>query len=176
VWSLLTGAVALGAALPTGGWLAFAFLLTLRFLFGAFQAGGFPALARVLADWMPVRQRGFAQGTVWTFSRLGGFLAPLLVVWLIKDVFGDWYTPLLLLAGLGALWCACFWPWFRNRPAEMKQVNAAERDLIAAGQPAVLAPPGPLPWSDRKSTRLNSSHVAISYAVFCLKKKNKKRE
>src|SRR5699024_11548655 len=27
--------------------------------------------------------------------------------------------------------------------------------------------------SDRKSTRLNSSHVSISYAVFCLKKKNK---
>src|SRR5690625_7796090 len=26
---------------------------------------------------------------------------------------------------------------------------------------------------DRKSTRLNSSHVAISYAVFCLKKKSK---
>src|SRR5690625_939179 len=29
-------------------------------------------------------------------------------------------------------------------------------------------------FRDRKSTRLNSSHVAISYAVFCLKKKNKK--
>src|SRR6266704_4942078 len=28
------------------------------------------------------------------------------------------------------------------------------------------------PWTDRKSTRLNSSHVSISYAVFCLKKKN----
>src|SRR5690625_6112282 len=28
-----------------------------------------------------------------------------------------------------------------------------------------------LGWGDRKSTRLNSSHVAISYAVFCLKKK-----
>src|SRR5699024_1622967 len=28
--------------------------------------------------------------------------------------------------------------------------------------------------TDRKSTRLNSSHVSISYAVFCLKKKNKK--
>src|SRR5207253_8673432 len=27
-------------------------------------------------------------------------------------------------------------------------------------------------FGDRKSTRLNSSHVAISYAVFCLKKKN----
>src|SRR5690625_6375062 len=30
---------------------------------------------------------------------------------------------------------------------------------------------GNLPLVDRKSTRLNSSHVAISYAVFCLKKK-----
>src|SRR3712207_8121995 len=29
--------------------------------------------------------------------------------------------------------------------------------------------------ADRKSTRLNSSHANISYAVFCLKKKNKKR-
>src|SRR5437868_9751139 len=28
---------------------------------------------------------------------------------------------------------------------------------------------------DRKSTRLNSSHVSISYAVFCLKKKKKKK-
>src|ERR1035441_1302993 len=27
-------------------------------------------------------------------------------------------------------------------------------------------------WADRKSTRLNSSHLGISYAVFCLKKKN----
>src|SRR5690606_40979511 len=30
-----------------------------------------------------------------------------------------------------------------------------------------------LDWRDRKSTRLNSSHVKISYAVFCLKKKRK---
>src|SRR5437899_7796291 len=30
-----------------------------------------------------------------------------------------------------------------------------------------------LKTSDRKSTRLNSSHLGISYAVFCLKKKNK---
>src|SRR5690242_21403001 len=28
-------------------------------------------------------------------------------------------------------------------------------------------------WKDRKSTRLNSSHMSISYAVFCLKKKKK---
>src|SRR6266496_6278281 len=32
-------------------------------------------------------------------------------------------------------------------------------------------PSPPAPGEDRKSTRLNSSHVEISYAVFCLKKK-----
>src|SRR5437773_9336257 len=31
------------------------------------------------------------------------------------------------------------------------------------------------PGADRKSTRLNSSHITISYAVFCLKKKKKKK-
>src|SRR2546426_2154336 len=34
----------------------------------------------------------------------------------------------------------------------------------------------PTPSPDRKSTRLNSSHLVISYAVFCLKKKKKKYE
>src|SRR5205809_1914366 len=33
--------------------------------------------------------------------------------------------------------------------------------------------PGPVSYQDRKSTRLNSSHGYISYAVFCLKKKKK---
>src|SRR2546427_3304762 len=36
--------------------------------------------------------------------------------------------------------------------------------------------PGELPGLDRKSTRLNSSHSQISYAVFCLKKKNTQTE
>src|SRR5699024_12059086 len=34
--------------------------------------------------------------------------------------------------------------------------------------------PRTMPDKDRKSTRLNSSHVSISYAVFCLKKKKNK--
>src|SRR5436305_4311535 len=39
------------------------------------------------------------------------------------------------------------------------------------GEPLQHAPPHEIPQRDRKSTRLNSSHVRISYAVFCLKKK-----
>src|SRR5437667_8112282 len=39
-----------------------------------------------------------------------------------------------------------------------------------------LNPGVPERWLDRKSTRLNSSHITISYAVFCLKKKKKKKK
>src|SRR5205085_8372575 len=43
-----------------------------------------------------------------------------------------------------------------------------------AGSPAICWVSATAPWiSDRKSTRLNSSHSQISYAVFCLKKKKK---
>src|SRR3712207_8332353 len=59
---------------------------------------------------------------------------------------------------------------------------ALPADLVAAGTPGELlrrnvghvgaALPEP-PYLDRKSTRLNSSHANISYAVFCLKKKKK---
>src|SRR5258705_3457408 len=45
--------------------------------------------------------------------------------------------------------------------------QAAGRDLLYVG----AEPPKPESSADRKSTRLNSSHLGISYAVFCLKKK-----
>src|SRR2546426_6652507 len=44
-------------------------------------------------------------------------------------------------------------------------------DVLALGQGV-----GGVFDGDRKSTRLNSSHLVISYAVFCLKKKKKKKE
>src|SRR5688572_32617224 len=46
------------------------------------------------------------------------------------------------------------------------------RVVVTAGEPAGQWPRFELE-PDRKSTRLNSSHSQISYAVFCLKKKNK---
>jgi sugar phosphate permease len=145
-WSLLTGAVALAAALPADPALAFGFLLAVRFLFGMFQAGGFPTLGRVLADWVPLGERASAQGMVWTFSRLGGAFVPFLFLWLFRSS-GTWTTPFWVLAGLGVLWSALFWPWFRNRPQEMPGVNAAERELIASGRAADPGPAGPVPWS-----------------------------
>src|SRR2546426_2179021 len=57
---------------------------------------------------------------------------------------------------------------FRSPRAHVSLVVVAVDDDRSAG----IDPLGGLP--DRKSTRLNSSHLVISYAVFCLKKKKKK--
>ncbi len=144
-WSLLTGAVALAALLPPGLSLTFVFLLVLRFLFGMFQAGGFPALGRVIADWMPTAERGSAQGAIWMFSRWGGALIPFLLAWLFK-VCSGWAIPFLLIAALGLLWCGAFWPWFRDRPQEMRSVNRGELKVIGAGRAKLQAGDDRVPW------------------------------
>src|SRR5690554_2884672 len=45
--------------------------------------------------------------------------------------------------------------------------HATQQSIIRSGNPVMIVQG----YGDRKSTRLNSSHVRISYAVFCLKKK-----
>src|SRR4051794_41288514 len=49
--------------------------------------------------------------------------------------------------------------------------NIAEADRIGATRVSLGDIPARIRAGDRKSTRLNSSHPSISYAVFCLKKK-----
>src|SRR5256885_2976785 len=61
-------------------------------------------------------------------------------------------------------WVNNFWKVLAHDPATLRRVWAN----IKQGM-------GPGAIEDRKSTRLNSSHLVISYAVFCLKKKKKKQ-
>src|SRR3712207_8191729 len=64
----------------------------------------------------------------------------------------------------------------RHRPASWRTHDALQHE-DPSGRPrtTTLGWPPP-PQADRKSTRLNSSHANISYAVFCLKKKKNKRQ
>src|SRR2546428_9592514 len=68
------------------------------------------------------------------------------------------YTTLFRSAGSGSL-------VHDRRVAHRHRKRRAQRVGLPVAQVAVL--------TDRKSTRLNSSHDQISYAVFCLKKKKK---
>src|SRR5258708_29344340 len=67
-------------------------------------------------------------------------------------------------------------PFLIFRPAHYAQVCPLSTSVVRANTDL-----RPLHWrpklrADRKSTRLNSSHQIISYAVFCLKKKKKNTE
>src|SRR6266498_5360671 len=67
-----------------------------------------------------------------------------------------------------------------GRYAELPETGAVPHGRLAdEDQPRHLRLDGVVAWPDRrdrKSTRLNSSHVRISYAVFCLKKKKKTKQ
>src|SRR4051812_50000607 len=77
------------------------------------------------------------------------------------------YTTLFRSAATG---CSAA-PRSRSRPTEVA-LDAIEPQaaLVRDDDAARLGGP-PARLQDRKSTRLNSSHMSISYAVFCLKKK-----
>src|SRR5437667_4057849 len=69
-------------------------------------------------------------------------------------------------------------------PTGYRPYNDQEREVVRRAIAVAVhltdrnARPAMLPEAeeDRKSTRLNSSHITISYAVFCLKKKKKKQQ
>src|SRR5438132_13319715 len=84
-----------------------------------------------------------------------------------------------------SLFLSCSFFFFFNDPATTEIYTLSLHDALPicdapaaadARRPRGVGPGGAHGDQDRKSTRLNSSHTVISYAVFCLKKKKKKKE
>src|SRR5690554_5084730 len=78
-----------------------------------------------------------------------------------------WFLPIYLVTFVaGGFWEVLF--------ASVRRHEVNEGFFVSSILFALIVPPSIPLWQvalDRKSTRLNSSHVRISYAVFCLKKK-----
>jgi sugar phosphate permease len=142
-WSLFTVLTGCATGLYT--------LLAYRFLFGVAEAGAFPNMARVQGAWLPRAARGKAGGWLWLAARWGGAFSPFLFAAMIRwvdspavrgalaavpglDEVSGWRVGFWLAGLVGVVWCLAFFPWFRNDPAEKPSVNAAELDLIRAGQ------------------------------------------
>jgi len=127
----------------TGASSRFLALVSVRFCFGIGSAGAYPNAAGVLWRWLPARERARGQGAVWAASRLGGALAPLLLVPLAVS-FG-WRAVFWLLAAVGALWAALWWLWYRDDPAAQPGITAAELEEIGAARGRGLHGGG-VPW------------------------------
>jgi ACS family glucarate transporter-like MFS transporter len=98
-------------------------LVVVRFLFGVGAAGAYPNSAGVIARWFPAGERARSQGIVWAASRLGGALAPLLIV-PIEACFG---------------WRSVFWV-----------LGAADATAARAGFTSRGSPPG---WCTARGSR-----------------------
>ncbi|MBI3839293.1 MAG: MFS transporter [Planctomycetia bacterium] len=137
-WSLFTALTGVATGL--------AMLVTVRFLFGAGEAGAYPNVARIIARWFPRGERGAAQGIVITSAQLGGALAPVLAAYTIAEI--GWRSTFVAFSILGLAWAAAFYVWFRDDPAEHPRTNAAERALVATTEsrsPQAQHHP-PIPW------------------------------
>jgi MFS transporter, ACS family, glucarate transporter len=146
-WSAFT----IGTACAWG----FVSLLTIRFLFGAGEAGAWPCITRTFSRWIPFKERGTVQGIFFTGAHLSGGLTPLLVVWMLGAV--SWRAIFIIFGLVGFVWAAAWHWWFRNTPAEHAQVNRAELTLITAARDQKTVPgvEGLVSWS----TLLKSGNV-----------------
>jgi len=133
-----------------------------RFFFGVGEAGAFPIATRSLSSWMLTTERGFAQGLTHAASRLGAALTPPLVVFLMLR-FG-WRAPFLLFGFLGVVWSGVWYWYYRDTPAEHRQTNLAERDLIENSIGFRVARAQAVPWRRILGT---SSMWTLSLMYFC---------
>ena len=107
VWSVLT-------ALTGAAW-NLASMVVIRFLFGVGEAGAFPGCARAFYNWLPVSERGRANGILFSGSRIGAAFAFPLLAWMFAR--WDWRTSFVILGAVGLLWAAFWLLWFRDYPA-----------------------------------------------------------
>ena len=154
LWSVFTAL--------TGVARGYATLLLYRFLFGAGEAGAYPTCARAFYHWLPVAERGLAQGINFSGARLGAAFALPAVAWLVSAA--GWRLAFYLLGGIGFIYAAVWWWWFRDLPEHHTSVSAAERALIVERRAAVSTDAAASPM--RFSTLARSTNMWIAMGQY----------
>lgn len=135
VWSVFTG-------LTAKAW-SYGSLLFVRFLFGAGEAGAFPAINRAVFSWIPMQERGIVTGVNFSGSRLGAAIA-LPALSAVITSWG-WQTTFYLLAAIGVVFAVHWALLFTDKAETNGLLSAREKEFIMANrQPAA---PGAVPLS-----------------------------
>jgi len=132
------------ATILTGFAWSVASLVAFRILVGVGEGGAFPTATRAFTSWLPVRERGFAQGITHSFARLGGAVTPPIVLAIVARY--GWREAFYVLGAASLAWTALWVASFRNTPDEHPWVTNLELAAIRAGGGAPRAARGPTPW------------------------------
>src|SRR5690606_19358435 len=128
-WSLTTMAHSVAS-----GWMA---LAALRFLLGFGESFNSPSGVKAISEWAPPRERGVSIALFTNGYVMGAILAPPLVVFLTTHI--GWRWTFVVTGAVGLVLVAL---WLRNYHSPETHPRLTEKER-----------------RDRKSTRLNSSHV-----------------
>ena len=119
IWSLASIAQAFARGLVS--------LDAFRCLLGVGEGGSWPGAAKVVADWLPVKERALGMGIFNSGTSLATVIAPPLIIG-IELRFG-WRATFFLVGGLGFVWLA-LWQWFYQPPEKHTRITSEEYVII----------------------------------------------
>ncbi len=159
-WSVLTVATAMvPPTLPQ----AFVTLLSVRFILGIGEAVIFPASNRLVASWIPSKERGFANGLIFAGVGVGAGIAPPLITTIMLS--HSWQVAFYVSAAIGVVVLAIWLFLARNEPGKHPLVTQGELAHIKAGLPAAPEVKRKVaPWS---AVILNRNVALLTLAYFC---------
>ena len=103
-------------------------MLLFRFVFGVGEAGAFPGATRAFYRWLPVKERGIAQGINFSGSRIGAGMSYFLMPVLISLI--GWRLTFVANGLVGIAWAIIWLYWFRDNPKDNSRINEAELEYI----------------------------------------------
>ena len=165
-WGIFTAATAL---VPTDIGGALFLLVLVRFLLGAGEAVIYPAANQFVARWIPVRERGIANGWIFAGVGAGAGLTPPLITYLM--IHYGWRSSFWMCALIGLLAGAVWFFAARDTPAEHPRVSPSELAAIQSGLTVTDASFRPkkdsvtlVPWKQVVQSR---EVWAITISYFC---------
>ena len=155
VWSIFT--------ILTGFATSFLMLFIIRFLFGAGESGAYPNATVAISRWFPSYERGRAQSIIWMCSRMGGALAPFLIL-PIANAY-DWRAVFYIFGAIGIVWAILWYYFFQDEPRDMPNITAEEVALIEESRAVKSASHGTMSW---KTIAKNPNLWALCGMYYCL--------
>jgi MFS family permease len=119
------------ATIATGLAWSVASLVLFRVLVGVGEGGAFPTATRAFTCWLPVGERGFAQGITHSFARLGGAVTPPIVLAIVARY--GWREAFFALGAASLVWTAVWLATYRDAPDEHPWISERELAVIHAG-------------------------------------------
>jgi MFS transporter, ACS family, glucarate transporter len=167
-WGIFT---ALTAAVPPSISGALVIFIAMRFLLGAGEAIIYPASNQFVARWIPVDERGVANGLIFAGVGVGAGISPPLISYVM--LHHGWRASFWVCAAIGIVAGAVWYALARDTPARHPWVSPAEQKKIDAGltlgaltenNPMLVAAGPRVPWSKILTGR---EVWAITVSYFC---------